>query len=144
MREFLDDESFCFTYGDGLADIDIGALTAYHRAHGKTATLTAVVPPGRYGALDLDGDRVMRFIEKPPGDNGLINGGFFVLNPSVIDRIAGDATSWEGQPLEDLARDDELRAYRHTGFWQPMDTMRDKVSLENLWVSGKAPWKKWT
>ena len=143
VRGFLDGEPFCFTYGDGLADIDMGALAAFHRAHGKTATLTAVAPPGRYGALELDGERVTRFVEKPPGDNGLINGGFFVLNPDVIDRIADNSTSWEGEPLQALAGDGELRAYRHSGFWHAMDTLRDKVLLEELWASGAAPWKKW-
>jgi glucose-1-phosphate cytidylyltransferase len=145
VRAYLDErEPFCFTYGDGLADIDIGRLVDFHLAHGKAATLTAVAPPGRYGALDLEGDRVNRFIEKPAGDNGLINGGFFVLDYSVMDRIAGDATSWEHEPLESLARDGELRAFRHTGFWHAMDTLRDKTALEQLWASGKAPWKKWS
>jgi len=136
-------EDFCFTYGDGLADVDISALVAFHRAHGRKATLTAVVPPGRYGALSLTGDRVDRFIEKPPGDNAFINGGFFVLNPSVVDLIAGDQTSWEAGPVETLAAAGELHAYRHAGFWQPMDTLRDKNHLESLWAKGKAPWKCW-
>lgn len=136
-------EPFCFTYGDGLADVDISALAAFHRAHGKMATLTAVAPPGRYGALSMTGDRVDHFIEKPPGDKALINGGFFVLNPAVLGRIDGDATPWEAAPLESLARDGELMAWRHSGFWQPMDTLRDKNTLEALWAGGRAPWKAW-
>ena len=143
-RRFLDDTAtFCLTYGDGLCDVDIAAAVAFHQSHGKQATLTAVVPPGRYGALDMSGDRIDRFIEKPPGDNALINGGFFVLEPAVIDRIAGDATSWEMQPLSGLASDGQLMAYRHRGFWQPMDTLRDKHQLEAMWAGGKAPWKIW-
>ena len=134
---------FCFTYGDGLADIDIRALVAHHKSSGKLATLTAVSPPGRYGALLLDGDHVLRFVEKPPGDNSLINGGFFVLDPSILDRIEGDGTSWEGEPLEKLASEGQLNAYRHAGFWQAMDTLRDKNVLENLWATGAAPWKRW-
>lgn len=142
---FLDRaEPFCLTYGDGVADIDIAGLIAFHRGHGREATLTAVVPPGRYGALDLDGDAVSRFTEKPPGDNAFINGGFFVLNPSVLDRIEGDETSWETEPLESLARDGELRAFRHLGFWHAMDTLRDKNHLDALWASGDAPWRLWT
>jgi glucose-1-phosphate cytidylyltransferase len=142
---FLDaEEPFCLTYGDGVADIDIAALIAFHRSHGREATLTAVVPPGRYGALDLDGDTVSRFTEKPPGDNAFINGGFFVLSPSVLDRIEGDDTSWETEPLETLARDGELRAFRHLGFWHAMDTLRDKMHLDALWASGRAPWRVWS
>jgi glucose-1-phosphate cytidylyltransferase len=136
-------ESFCLTYGDGVADIDLKAELAFHKSHGKAATLAAVIPPGRYGALQLAGDKVERFIEKPPGDNAWINGGFFVLEPSVIQRIAGDSVPWESEPLESLARDDELRAYFHRGFWQPMDTLREKNLLESLWASGNAPWKLW-
>jgi glucose-1-phosphate cytidylyltransferase len=144
VRNYLDlNESFCFTYGDGLSDIDITASIAFHRKHGRLATISAVRPPGRYGALELDGAMVKSFVEKPPGDNALINGGFFVLNPTVIDRIEGDSTSWEAAPLEALAHDAQLAAYRHSGFWQPMDTLRDKVHLENLWQSGKAPWRVW-
>ncbi len=144
LARFLDpDESFCMTYGDGVADIDIGALIAFHRRHGKQATVTAVIPPGRYGALALDGDRVANFTEKPPGDNAFVNGGFFVLHPAVLGRVAGDATAWETAPLESLARDGELRAFRHAGFWQPMDTLRDRNQLEALWQSGRAPWKVW-
>ena len=138
-----DEDAFCFTYGDGVADIDIGALVAFHRRHGKLATVTAVQPPGRYGALDLDGDRVRGFIEKPGGDGGWINGGFFVLHPKVIDYIAGDATGWEIEPLTRLATAGELRAFEHRGFWQPMDTLRDKNLLEDLWARGTAPWKVW-
>lgn len=137
------DEPFCFTYGDGVANIDIRALIAFHRTHGRRATLTAVIPPGRYGALSFDGDRVTRFIEKPPGDNAFINGGFFVLEPGVVDLIDGDDTVWEAKPLETLAREGNLMAYRHTGFWQPMDTLRDKTQLEQLWTSGNPPWRVW-
>lgn len=144
VRPFLDPgKPFCLTYGDGVSDVDIGALTAFHRAHGRAATLTAVVPPGRYGALVTEGDRVVRFTEKPPGDNVLINGGFFVLNPEVLDFIEGDGTAWELEPLEQLARQDQLRAFRHLGFWQPMDTLRDRNHLNDLWTKGQAPWKVW-
>jgi glucose-1-phosphate cytidylyltransferase len=136
-------ESFCLTYGDGVSDVDITKLVAFHKVHGKQATVTAVMPPGRYGALDLTGDMVNRFIEKPQGDNGMINGGFFVLQPEVLERIEGDSISWEHEPLESLARDQELMAFRHQGFWQPMDTLRDKNHLEQLWQTGKAPWKMW-
>jgi glucose-1-phosphate cytidylyltransferase len=138
------DEAFCMTYGDGLADIDLHALLAFHAEHGKLATVTAVQPPGRFGALDRRGDAVRGFAEKPPGDgNGTINGGFFVLSPRVLDRIEGDATAWEQEPLESLAHDGQLRAYDHRGFWQPMDTLRDRNTLERLWASGAAPWKVW-
>ena len=136
-------EPFCFTYGDGLADIDIGKLVAFHKRHGRRATVTAVAPPGRYGALQIYQDQVQRFVEKPPGDQALINGGFFVLDPSVIDLIDSDVTTWEGAPLEKLAAAEDLMAYHHTGFWQPMDTLRDRSQLEALWKSGKAPWKCW-
>jgi glucose-1-phosphate cytidylyltransferase len=136
------DEPFFLTYGDGVADVDLAALAAFHRAHGKDATVTAVAPPGRYGALEIQDSMVQRFIEKPPGDNGLINGGFFVLQPSVIDRIEGDETIWEQGPLTGLAHDGELGAYRHDGFWAPMDTLRDKNVLEALWQSGEAPWRR--
>ncbi len=138
-----DEDAFCFTYGDGLADIDISAEIAFHRAHGKWATVTAVQPPGRYGALQLSNERVVGFAEKPRGDGGLINGGFFVLSPKCLDFIEGDHTSWEIEPLVHLAREGQLMAFRHDGFWQPMDTLRDKNSLEELWQSGKAPWKVW-
>jgi glucose-1-phosphate cytidylyltransferase len=136
-------EPFCFTYGDGVGRIDIAALTQFHKAHGKRATLTAVVPPARFGALSLREDRVTHFIEKPAGDNTFINGGFFVLDPSVLDLIENDETTWEAAPLEQLAARGELMAFRHTGFWQPMDTMRDKAHLDQLWASGHAPWKVW-
>jgi glucose-1-phosphate cytidylyltransferase len=136
-------EPFCFTYGDGVADIDVGRQVAFHKAHGKRGTVTAVTPPGRYGALSIERDRVVRFIEKPTGDNTFINGGFFVLDPSVVDLIDGDDTPWEGAPLERLAAQGELMAFRHTGFWQPMDTLRDRMHLEQLWASGNAPWKVW-
>jgi glucose-1-phosphate cytidylyltransferase len=135
---------FCMTYGDGVADIDVGKLIAFHRSHGKQATMTVVAPPGRYGAVDVEGDVIKSFREKPSGDNALINGGFFVLQPSVIDRIEGDDTPWERAPLESLAADSELRAYKHLGYWQPMDTVRDKAVLENVWASGRAPWKIWS
>ena len=144
VRRYLDPhECFCMTYGDGVADIDIGRLIAFHHAHGRLATITAVTPPGRYGALLIEQDQVRRFIEKPPGDNAVINGGFFVLHPAVLDRIPSDDTPWETEPLEGLARDGELRAYRHAGFWQAMDTLRDRTLLESLWSTGAAPWKMW-
>lgn len=138
-----DEEAFCFTYGDGLCDVDIGATIDFHRQHGKLATVTAVRPPARFGALKLDGDTVEGFIEKPEGEGGFINGGFFVLSPKCIDRIAGDEVSWEGDPLSSIADDGELKAFFHNGFWQPMDTLRDKNLLENLWASGTPPWKTW-
>jgi glucose-1-phosphate cytidylyltransferase len=144
VADYLEGEdAFCFTYGDGVADVDVAASIAFHRAHGKLATITAVQPPGRYGALELEGGQVRAFTEKPRGDGGLINGGFFVLSPRCIDRIAGDETSWEAEPLTRLAADGELMAFAHTGFWQPMDTLREKTLLENLWDSGRAPWKVW-
>jgi glucose-1-phosphate cytidylyltransferase len=136
-------ESFCLTYGDGVSDINIRKLVEFHRSHGRSATVTAVLPPGRFGILDLDGDQVVQFVEKPPGDNAMINGGFFVLEPSVLQLITSDESVWELEPLQNLAREGELMAYRHRGFWQPMDTLRDKISLEKLWESGKAPWKSW-
>jgi glucose-1-phosphate cytidylyltransferase len=137
------EEAFCLTYGDGVADIDIGGLIEFHRAHGRKATVTAVQPPGRYGALQMENDEVAGFLEKPVGDGGWINGGFFVLSPACIDRIEGDHTTWESEPLTSLARDGELMAFKHTGFWQPMDTLRDKIQLEDMWSSGRAPWKSW-
>ena len=137
------DDAFCFTYGDGLSDIDITAEIAFHKSHGKKATVTAVQPPGRYGALDIDGQSVRGFMEKPRGDGALINGGFFVLSPSVIDEIDGDATSWENEPIQRLAAQGELMAWHHRGFWQPMDTLREKNLLESLWTSSGAPWKIW-
>ncbi len=136
-------ETFCMTYGDGVADIDIGALVAFHRAHGRDAPLTAVRPPGRFGHVAQEGDAVTRFVEKPLGDGGFINGGFFVLEPAVLDTLEGDATVWETAPLESLAARGELRAFRHDGFWQPMDTLRDKAVLEEYWRSGRAPWAVW-
>ncbi|WP_276119207.1 MULTISPECIES: glucose-1-phosphate cytidylyltransferase [Pararhizobium] len=138
-----DDDAFCFTYGDGVGNVDIGKTIAFHKSHGKQATVTAVRPPARYGALQLEGTEVQGFIEKPEGEGGFINGGFFVLSPRVIDRIEADHSSWEGDPLMGLARDGELQAYFHEGFWQPMDTLRDKNHLENLWQSGAPPWKTW-
>ncbi len=143
VREYLGDQPFCLTYGDGVADIDVRALLAFHAAHGREATVTAVQPAGRFGALRLDGDTVTGFQEKPTGDGGWINGGFFVLHPRVIDRIADDRTVFEQEPLEGLARDGALRSYRHTGFWQAMDTLRDKRQLEDLWAKGGAPWRLW-
>ncbi|AGH49896.1 glucose-1-phosphate cytidylyltransferase [Sphingomonas sp. MM-1] len=136
-------EPFCFTYGDGVASIDVADLVRFHRAHGRRATITSVAPPGRFGALEFEGDRVTSFREKPAGDGGQINGGFFVADPSVLDLIDGPDTTWEAEPLERLANAGELVAYRHDGFWQPMDTLRDKQYLESLWQSGEAPWKCW-
>lgn len=138
-----DGEAFCFTYGDGVSDIDVGRLIAFHKGRGLKATVTATVPPGRFGALDIHEERVRSFKEKPRGDGSKINGGFFVLSPSVIDYIEDDQTIWEAGPLERLAREGELAAFEHEGFWQPMDTLRDKNLLEELWASGNAPWKRW-
>jgi len=144
VKEYLkDEEAFCFTYGDGVADVDIAASIAFHQAHGKLATVTAVLPPGRFGALAREGDAVRGFIEKPRGDGGWINGGFFVLSPKVIDYIAADSTSWELEPMARLAAENQLHAFEHNGFWQPMDTLREKNLLEDLWASGEAPWKQW-
>ena len=143
VAPYLDDKSFCFTYGDGVANINVDALIKHHHSGGKAATLTAVQPPGRYGALSLNSNDVRRFQEKPDGDNAWINGGFFVLQPSVLDRIAGDNTSWEADVLPGLAADGQLSAYRHTGFWQPMDTLSDRTRLEELWACGNPPWKLW-
>ena len=139
----VDEPAFCMTYGDGVSDVDIGALIEFHGAHGRQATVTAVTPPGRFGALARDGAAVEAFIEKPSGDGGTINGGFFVLSPRVLERIAGDATTWEAEPLQSLARDGELMAYDHKGFWQAMDTLRDRDLLERLWATGQAPWRRW-
>jgi len=138
-----DEEAFCFTYGDGVSDVNITELLAFHKAQNVKATLTATIPPGRFGALDLKGNKVNSFMEKPKGDGAMINGGFFVLSPKVIDYIADDKTAWEREPLERLAQEGDLAAFQHHGFWQPMDTLRDKVHPEELWQSGKAPWKKW-
>jgi glucose-1-phosphate cytidylyltransferase len=144
VADYLQDqESFCFTYGDGLSNVDISKLVDFHHSHGKLATVTAVQPPGRYGALQLSGAKVSGFTEKPRGDGGLINGGFFVLSPKVLGLIEGDQTSWEGAPLAGLASFGELMAYEHLDFWQPMDTLRDKTHLEELWQSGRAPWRCW-
>lgn len=138
------EEAFCLTYGDGVGDIDIAATIEFHRQHGKAATVTAAFPPGRFGALDIHEGQVRSFQEKPRGDGAMINGGFFVLSPRVLDYIEGDETLWEQEPLQRLAVEGELMAWQHAGFWQPMDTLRDKMLLEDLWGSGKAPWKNWT
>ena len=143
VRDYLGNEDFCFTYGDGVGDVDISRLIAFHRQQGASATLTATQPPGRFGALNLHGDRITAFQEKPQGDGGWINGGFFVLSPRVIDYIEGDDTHWEREPMERLAQEGQLSAFLHGGFWKPMDTLRDKMQLEELWDSGKAPWKVW-
>jgi glucose-1-phosphate cytidylyltransferase len=144
VRRYLEDSTFCMTYGDGVSDVNMKALLEFHRQHGKRATVTAVQPPGRFGAMEIDGNAVHHFLEKPKGGEGWINGGFFVLEPGVLDLISGDDTYWEKSPMETLAQQGQLQAYRHHGFWQPMDTMRDKTLLESLWVSGKAPWKVWS
>ena len=143
VRQYLGDEPFCLTYGDGVGDVDIGALIASHRQAGRIATVTAVQPTGRFGILALEDDGVMSFQEKPSGDGAWVNGGFFVLEPAALDYIASDATVWEKEPMMKLAGERQLTAYRHNGFWQPMDTLRDKQYLESLWASGKAPWKVW-
>lgn len=144
VRKYIEnDDAFCFTYGDGVGDIDISASIEFHKQHGKAATLTATFPPGRFGALDMKQGRVLNFKEKPKGDGAMINGGFFVLSPKVLSYLGGDDTIWEQTPLQKLAGDGELMAFEHQGFWQPMDTLRDKHLLEELWASGKAPWKKW-
>ena len=144
IENYIDkDEAFCFTYGDGVSDVNIRASIEFHQRHGKMATITAVQPPGRYGALDRTGDTVTGFTEKPRGDGGLINGGFFVLSPKCLNLITGDHISWEGEPLTQLAKMGELMAFEHSGFWQPMDTLREKNLLEELWASGNVPWKTW-
>jgi|TARA_B100000795_G_scaffold103598_2_gene76402 glucose-1-phosphate cytidylyltransferase len=143
VKEYLGDEDFCFTYGDGVCDIDISKLIDFHKSHNQLATITAVQPPGRFGSLDINNDLVEDFLEKPDGEGGWINAGFFVLSPKVIDLIDGDQTTWENEPLKALASSNELSAYRHNGFWRPMDTLRDKNILNDLWANGKAPWKKW-
>jgi glucose-1-phosphate cytidylyltransferase len=145
VKSFIEnDEAFCFTYGDGLSDIDISASISFHKSHGRLATVTAVRPPGRYGAIDCDEKHsITAFTEKPAGDGGLINGGFFILSPECLDFIEGDETSWEGECLAGLASRGQIMAFEHRGFWQPMDTLREKLHLEQLWESGKAPWKIW-
>ena len=144
VREYIKDEdSFCFTYGDGVSDVDIRATIKFHQESGKLATVTAVQPPGRYGALEIIDNEVTGFIEKPRGDGGLINGGFFVLSPKCINLIEDDSVSWESEPLQYLANNNEMAAFKHHGFWQPMDTLREKNLLEELWESGKAPWRIW-
>lgn len=143
VRKYLDDDDFCFTYGDGVGDVDITRLVEFHNQHGLQATMTTVQPPGRFGGVALDGDRITAFHEKPRGDGGWINGGFFVLSPKVIDLIEGDETFWEREPLVQLAEQGQLNAYKHQGFWMPMDTLRDKNQLEKLWAGGNAPWKIW-
>jgi glucose-1-phosphate cytidylyltransferase len=140
---YVDDGDFCFTYGDGVADVDIDALVRFHRERGTIATVTAVQPPGRFGAMEVAGDRILRFQEKPRGDGAWINGGFFVLSPEVGRYLDGDETVWEQEPLRRLAEDGQLSSFRHDGFWQPMDTLRDKRQLEEIWASGEAPWKVW-
>ena len=143
VRQYLGNEDFCFTYGDGVGDVDLTKLIAFHKAHGKQATVTAVQSPGRFGSLDISGTAVNCFVEKPHGDGMYINGGFFVLSPKVIDLIDDDSTIWEKKPLEALSTSGQLEAFKHSGFWQPMDTLRDKQHLEALWASGNAPWKMW-
>jgi glucose-1-phosphate cytidylyltransferase len=143
VAHYIGDDDFCLTYGDGVADVNITQTLAFHKSHGRLATMTATQPPGRFGSLDLSGSAVRNFLEKPQGDGGWINGGFFVLSPKVLNLIKGDETFWEREPLEQLAQSDQLQAYLHKGFWQPMDTLRDKTHLEELWQSGQAPWKVW-
>jgi glucose-1-phosphate cytidylyltransferase len=143
VLKYVGDEHFCFTYGDGVGDVDIGELIAFHRAQGAIATVTAVQPLGRFGSMRLDGERVIEFQEKPAGDGAWMNGGFFVLSPAVADYLEGDDTVWESEPLRRLAEEGKLASYRHTGFWQPMDTLREKLRLQELWESGEAPWKVW-
>lgn len=144
IQKYLNNEPFLLTYGDGVSDIDINELIQFHKSHGKAATITAVQPTGRFGAIDIsDRNMVNSFYEKPAGDGGWVNGGFFVLEPEIFDYIAGDEITWEREPLESLARENKLAAYKHNGFWKPMDTLRDKRELEALWNSGNAPWKLW-
>ncbi|MDH4120889.1 MAG: glucose-1-phosphate cytidylyltransferase [Deltaproteobacteria bacterium] len=144
VKSYIGDETFCCTYGDGVSDVDITGLIAFHKAQGTLATLTAAQPPGRFGSLAMDQHKITRFVEKPQGDGAWINGGFFVLSPKALDYVAGDQTVWEQEPMGNLARDGQLSAFLHHGFWQPMDTLRDKNHLEELWSKGKAPWKTWT
>lgn len=143
VQDYVGNESFCLTYGDGVGDVDVSNLVSFHKMHGRNATLTGVRPPGRFGALEVEGTKVSGFQEKPDGDGSWINGGFFVLEPSVFDLVENDSTIWERSPLESLAGSNQLSIYKHGGFWQPMDTLRDKLHLEELWESGKAPWKVW-
>jgi glucose-1-phosphate cytidylyltransferase len=143
VAPYIKDEAFCFTYGDGVSDVDIGAVIKAHRAAAKQVTVTAVQPSGRFGAMHLEGNAVTHFVEKPEGDGGWINGGFFVLEPEVMDLIPGDEVIWEREPLEALASSGQLHAFRHQGFWQPMDSLRDRNHLEELWASEKAPWRIW-
>lgn len=143
VRQYIGDEDFCMTYGDGVSNVDVKALVEFHKSHGKLATVTAVQPGGRFGTLDIAGNEVTRFVEKPKGDGGWINGGFFVLNPKALDLVEGDATIWEQEPLRRLASDGQLQAYQHEGFWQAMDTLRDKQQLEELWAKGDAAWTVW-
>ena len=143
IQEYVGDETFCFTYGDGLANVSITELINFHKKNKTIATVTAVQPPARFGALELNQNKVVSFTEKPPGDGNWINGGYFVLEPSVFEYLNDDSTVWEKEPVENLARDDQLSAYRHSGFWQPLDTLREKNKLEKLWSSGQAPWKVW-
>ena len=143
VADHINDNDFCFTYGDGLSDVNITSLIEFHKNHGKLATVTAVLPPGRYGALNMDGKKVVSFMEKPLGDGNKINGGYFVLSPKCLDLIENDTTKWENKPIEELTNNGQLMAYAHKGFWQPMDTLREKIILEELWASGNAPWKIW-
>lgn len=143
VTDFIGEDDFCFTYGDGVADIDIGALIKLHKKQGTLATVTSVKPPGRFGALDISNGKILGFKEKPQGDGTSMNGGFFVLSPKVMDYIENEKTIWEGPPLEKLAVEGQLSAYIHNGFWRPMDTLRDKETLEELWSNGEAPWKIW-
>ena len=143
VQQYVGNETFCMTYGDGVSNVNIGEVIAFHRKEGRSATLTAVQPPGRFGSLGLEGTKIKHFQEKPQGDGAWINGGFFVLEPSIFEVIDGDETVWERTSLETLAESGQLSAFKHTGFWQPMDTLRDKIKLEELWASGNAPWKVW-
>ena len=144
VKDFIEDEKeFCFTYGDCVSDVNISELIGFHKEHGKDATLTSVYPPGRFGALDIKDNQIKQFTEKPKGDGALINGGFFVLSPKVLERISGDDCAWENEPLKGLASDGQLMSYMHEGFWHPMDTLRDAIYLQELWDQGKAPWKSW-
>ena len=144
VREHVGDDTFCFTYGDGLSNVNVAEVIAFHKAQGTYATMTAVQPPGRFGVVDIEEDKIRKFTEKPVGDGGWVNGGYFVLEPKVFDYLAGDETTWEREPLEHLASESQLSAFRHSGLWQPMDNLRDKILLDGLWESGRAPWKVWS